>query len=210
MAEKGKVSVRAKSLPPNCDRGGASLPEGEANIRLWKSALLGIGEEQAATGIAAGTGKPDDSGGSWRADAEASRPTNPSAGGLRTRYSPAGGEITERKPSVVRARNASHTRTPGQEPRDRQGRSLFRVSLVSSACRKCGMKLQAGAHLPPGRLGQAPSPPASRRPPHLSRGLPADLTAYTMKAPERIKRAAALHGPSVAEFADRLSEGPLP
>ena len=33
---------------------------------------------------------------------------------------------------------------------------------------------------------------------------PAELTAYTMKAPERIKRSAALLGPSVAEFAERL------
>ena len=39
---------------------------------------------------------------------------------------------------------------------------------------------------------------------------PAELTAYTMKAPERIKRSAALQGPAVAEFAERLFEGPLP
>ena len=39
---------------------------------------------------------------------------------------------------------------------------------------------------------------------------PAELTAYTMKAPERIKRSAALQGPAVAEYAERLFEGPLP
>ena len=33
---------------------------------------------------------------------------------------------------------------------------------------------------------------------------PAELSAYTMKAPERIKRSAALHGPAVGEFAERL------
>ena len=32
---------------------------------------------------------------------------------------------------------------------------------------------------------------------------PAELTAYTMKAPERIKRSAALQGPAVAEYAER-------
>ncbi len=39
---------------------------------------------------------------------------------------------------------------------------------------------------------------------------PAELTAYTMKAPERIKRSAALQGPAVAEYAERLFEGTLP
>ena len=33
---------------------------------------------------------------------------------------------------------------------------------------------------------------------------PAELSAYTMKAPERIKRSAVLHGPAVAQFAERL------
>ena len=39
---------------------------------------------------------------------------------------------------------------------------------------------------------------------------PAELTAYTMKAPERIKGESANLGPAVAEFADRLFDGPLP
>ena len=39
---------------------------------------------------------------------------------------------------------------------------------------------------------------------------PAELTAYTMKAPERIKRSAALLRPAVAEFAERLFEGDHP
>ena len=33
---------------------------------------------------------------------------------------------------------------------------------------------------------------------------PAELSAYTMRAPERIKRSAAPHGPAVAQFAQRL------
>ena len=39
---------------------------------------------------------------------------------------------------------------------------------------------------------------------------PAELTAYTNRAPDRIKRSAAEHGPAVAEFAGRLFDGPLP
>ena len=39
---------------------------------------------------------------------------------------------------------------------------------------------------------------------------PAELSAYTMKAPERIKRSAALQGPAVAEFAGRLFDDQRP
>ena len=39
---------------------------------------------------------------------------------------------------------------------------------------------------------------------------PAELSAYTTRAPERIKRSAAELGPAVAEFAERLFGGPLP
>ena len=39
---------------------------------------------------------------------------------------------------------------------------------------------------------------------------PAELTPYTLRAPDRIKRSAAEHGPAVAEFADRLFDGHLP
>ena len=39
---------------------------------------------------------------------------------------------------------------------------------------------------------------------------PEELTAYTLRAPESIKRRAAEQGPAVAEFADRLFDGPLP
>ena len=39
---------------------------------------------------------------------------------------------------------------------------------------------------------------------------PTELTAYTLRAPEGIKRSAAEQGPAVAEFADRLFDGPLP
>ena len=39
---------------------------------------------------------------------------------------------------------------------------------------------------------------------------PAELSAYTTRAPDRIKNSARELGPSVAEFADRLLEGHLP
>ena len=39
---------------------------------------------------------------------------------------------------------------------------------------------------------------------------PKEITAYTMRAPDRIKHGAAEHGPAVAEFAERLFDGPLP
>ena len=39
---------------------------------------------------------------------------------------------------------------------------------------------------------------------------PAEITAYTMRAPDRIKHSASDHGPAVAEFAERLFDGPLP
>ncbi|MDE2842783.1 MAG: IS21 family transposase [Chloroflexota bacterium] len=39
---------------------------------------------------------------------------------------------------------------------------------------------------------------------------PAELSAYTLRAPDAIKRKAAEQGPAVAEFAERLFDGPLP
>ena len=39
---------------------------------------------------------------------------------------------------------------------------------------------------------------------------PAELTPYTLRAPDRIKRNAAEYGPAVADFAQRLFDGPLP
>ncbi len=39
---------------------------------------------------------------------------------------------------------------------------------------------------------------------------PAELSAYTLRAPDGIKRRAAELGPAVAEFAERLFEGPVP
>ena len=39
---------------------------------------------------------------------------------------------------------------------------------------------------------------------------PAELSAYTTRAPDRIKRSAVKLGPAVAEFAERLFDGPLP
>ena len=42
-------------------QGGASLPEGEAGVQLQESTLPGLGQEHALSGVAAGTGHPDDS-----------------------------------------------------------------------------------------------------------------------------------------------------
>ena len=39
---------------------------------------------------------------------------------------------------------------------------------------------------------------------------PVELSAYTTRAPDRIKHSTAKLGPAVAEFADRLFDGPLP
>ena len=39
---------------------------------------------------------------------------------------------------------------------------------------------------------------------------PAELTPYTLRAPDRIKRNAAEYGPAVVDFAQRLFDGPLP
>ena len=131
VAEKEKASVRAKSLPPTAIGGGASLSEGEADIRLWESALPGIGEEHAATGIVAGVWQPDDRGGSTGVLTRRPAGPNPSVGRLWTRYSPARGEIMGEDHQVARTSDASHTRIPAQERKDRQSRPLFRASLMS-------------------------------------------------------------------------------
>ena len=39
---------------------------------------------------------------------------------------------------------------------------------------------------------------------------PAELSAYTTRAPDRIQRSAATLGPAVGEYAERLFDGPLP
>ena len=39
---------------------------------------------------------------------------------------------------------------------------------------------------------------------------PSELSAYTLRAPDRIKLSAASHGPAVAAYAERLFDGPLP
>ena len=38
---------------------------------------------------------------------------------------------------------------------------------------------------------------------------PSELSAYTLRAPDRIKLSAASHGPAVAAYAERLFDGPL-
>ena len=39
---------------------------------------------------------------------------------------------------------------------------------------------------------------------------PSELSAYTLRAPEQIKRSAASQGPAVAAYPERLFDGPLP
>ena len=39
---------------------------------------------------------------------------------------------------------------------------------------------------------------------------PSELSAYTLRAPEQIKRSAASQGPAVAAYAERLFDGSLP
>ena len=58
--EKRKASVRAKSLPSTPIGGGASIPQGEAGVRLWQGALPRTGQEHPACCDVAGAGQPDD------------------------------------------------------------------------------------------------------------------------------------------------------
>ena len=71
---------------------------------------------------------------------------------------------------------------------------------------------QAGANLPPGSADQDPPPPApGAAAPPTPTTTPSELSAYTTRAPDGIK--AKRHRgwvPAVAEFADRLFDGPLP
>ena len=69
---------------------------------------------------------------------------------------------------------------------------------------------QAGAHLPPGKADQGPPAPGSRRQIHRPDDYPAELSAYTLRAPEQIKRSVASQGPAVAAYAECLFDGPLP
>ena len=55
-------------------------------------------------------------------------------------------------------------------------------------------------HLRQGRGGRATDPD----------DYPSELSAYTLRAPEQIKRSAASQGPAVAAYAERLFDGPLP
>ena len=104
-AEKEKASVRAKVEHPflkvkRIFDYGKVCYRGLAKNRQRLALLLGLGNliSGASTG-----------GLTWRPAGP-----NPSVGRLRARYSPAGGEITGRKPSVVRARDDSHTRRPAE------------------------------------------------------------------------------------------------
>ena len=70
---------------------------------------------------------------------------------------------------------------------------------------------QTGAHLPPGKTDQGPPAPGSAAAGSTDPDdYPAELSAYTLRAPEQIKRSAASQGPAVAAYAERLFDGPLP
>ena len=77
------------------------------------------------------------------------------------------------------------TCTPGQKVEVRLGSKLVRIYHR-------------------GRLIKVHPAPGSRRQIH------AELSAYTLRAPEHIKRSAASQGPAVAAYAERLFDGPLP
>ena len=146
--------MRAKSLPPTAIGGGGSLSEGEADIRLWDSALPGIGEEHAATGIVAGVWQPDDSGGSTGGLTRRPAGPSPSVERLWTRYSPARGEIIGGGPSAARTRDASHTRIQAQEPKDRQSRPL--VQSIPRPQTKQGARMFGSMRPVPRSLPQDP------------------------------------------------------
>ena len=74
-----------------------------------------------------------------------------------------------------------------------------------------GLGSKTGAHLPPGQalISSTPASPRGGRSTD-SEDYPAEVTAHTMRTPESIKRSAAEQGPAVADFVERLFDGPLP
>ena len=69
---------------------------------------------------------------------------------------------------------------------------------------------QAGAHLPPWKAAQAPSPSAQGRPLHRCRRLSGGVDPLHPAGPGQDEARWAEYGPAVADFAQRLFDGPLP
>ena len=106
----------------------------------------------------------------------------------------------------------AHRQGPSRSPRGLPVRPVLGAVVPLSAGAAGGDRAgqQAGAHLPRGRLLKLhPRQPRGGRSTDAA-DYPTELTAYTLRAPEGIKRSAAEQGPAVAEFADRLFDGPLP
>ena len=83
---------------------------------------------------------------------------------------------------------------PGQQVEIGLGSKLVRIYHR-------GRLLKLHPRQPRGRRSTDPADPAD---------YPAELTAYILRAPEVIRRTAADQGPAVAEFAERLFDGPIP
>ena len=81
--------------------------------------------------------------------------------------------------------------SPGHQVEVRLGRQLVRIYHRGQLIK---------VHPRQGRGGRSTDP----------NDYPAELSAYTTRAPDQIQRRAAELGPSVAAFAERLLEGPLP
>ena len=145
--------------------------------------------------------------GAWRGWPTGPRHHSPKApGGLPGRGAPRllawGGEPYE----------ITHWRTAKVHPDHHVACQYALYSVPSSVCPP-GQKVeidrnqagqQAGAHLLPRQAGQDPPASAQRRPRHRSRRLSRRAFRIHHESTERIKRSAALYGPAVAQFAQRL------
>ena len=80
---------------------------------------------------------------------------------------------------------------PGQKVEVRLGSKLVRIYHRGRLIK---------VHPRKGRVGRSTDPD----------DYPAELSAYTRRAPDRIKLSAASYGPAVAAYAERLFDGPLP
>ena len=80
---------------------------------------------------------------------------------------------------------------PGQKVEVRLGSKLVRIYYRGRLIK---------VHPRKGRGGRSTDP----------EDYPSELSAYTLRAPDRIKLSAASHGPAVAAYAERLFDGPLP
>ena len=101
---------------------------------------------------------------------------------------------------------------PSRSPRGLPVRPLLGAVVPLSAGAAGGDRAgqQAGAHLPPGKAAQAPSPSASRRPLHRCRRLSGGADPLHPAGPGQDEARWAEYGPAVADFAQRLFDGPLP